>query len=107
MESNYSFTPKSGVGSKYPKYEDEECFGIDLRLQTNHLKEINLNWLIEAYKNCPEKNNFFNDFFDKLAGSDKLRLQIIEGKSTERIKASWKDEILQFKETRAKYLIYK
>ena len=107
LESNYSFTPKSGVGSKYPKYEDEECFGIDLRFQTNHLKEINLNWLIEAYKNCPEKNNFFNDFFDKLAGSDKLRLQIIEGKSPERIKASWKDEILQFKETRAKYLIYK
>ena len=107
LESNYSFTPKSRVGSKYPKYQDEECFGIDLRFQDNHLKEINLNWLIEAYKNCPEKNNFFNDFFDKLAGSDKLRLQIIKGKSPKRIKASWKDEILQFKETRAKYLIYK
>jgi len=107
LESNYSFTPKSRVGSKYPKYQDEECFGIDLRFQDNHLKEINLNWLIEAYKNCPEKNNFFNDFFDKLAGSDKLRLQIIERKSPKRIKANWKDEILQFKETRAKYLIYK
>ena len=83
------------------------CFCTDLMFQENYLTALNLNWLIYSYNNCPDKEKFFNNFFDKLAGTDKLRLQIIEGKSTERIKASWKDEILQFKETRAKYLIYK
>ena len=107
FESNYSFTPKSVEGSKYPKHENIKCFGTDLRFQEDYLTTINLNWLIKSYKDCTNKEKFFNNFFDKLSGTDKLRLQIIAGESSERIKASWKDEILQFKEIRAKYLIYK
>ena len=67
---------------------------------------INLNWIIEAYKQCPEKEKFFNDFFDKLAGSKKLRLQVIEGKTSKKIKESWKVGLEDFKKTREKYLIY-
>jgi uncharacterized protein YbbC (DUF1343 family) len=106
LESNYSFTPKSGAGSKYPKYEKKECFGSDLRFQDDYLTSINLDWLIESYNNCPEKEKFFNSFFDKLAGTDKLRLQIIEGKTTKDIKKSWKVELDQFKELRQRYLLY-
>ena len=67
---------------------------------------INLNWIIEAYKQCPEKEKFFNNFFDKLAGTDKLRLQISEGKTSNEIKASWKSGLGEFKKIREKYLLY-
>ncbi|MBT3418127.1 MAG: DUF1343 domain-containing protein [Flavobacteriales bacterium] len=106
LESSYSFTPKSGEGSKSPKHENKECFGTDLRFQDNYLTEINLNWLIEAYNNCPDKEKFFNNFFDKLAGTDQLRLQIIEGKTEKKIKESWEEGLGNFKEIRGKYLFY-
>jgi uncharacterized protein YbbC (DUF1343 family) len=106
LKSNYSFMPKSGEGSKYPKHEDIVCFGTDLRFQDNYLTTINLNWIIEAYKQCPEKEEFFNNFFDKLAGTDKLRKQIIAGKTAKEIKATWEEGLTSFKKLRKNYLIY-
>jgi uncharacterized protein YbbC (DUF1343 family) len=106
LKSNYSFTPKSGEGSKSPPHENKTCYGTDLRFQDNYLEEINLNWLIESYNNCPEKEKFFNSFFDKLAGTDKLRLQIIEAKTVKEIKESWQEGLNEFKKIRNKYLLY-
>ena len=106
LKSDYSFTPQSFEGSKSPKHKNIRCYGTDLRFQDNYLKEINLNWLIETYNNCPEKEKFFNDFFDKLAGTDKLRSAIIAGKNAKQIKDSWKKGINNFKKIRKKYLIY-
>ncbi len=105
LKSSYSFTPKSGAGSKYPKHENKTCFGTNLRKE-NPLTAINLNWIIEAYNQCPEKEEFFNNFFDKLAGTDKLRKQIIAGKTAKEIKATWKKGLEDFKEVRKKYLTY-
>ena len=62
--------------------------------------------IIEAYKLCPEKEEFFNNFFDKLAGTDKLRKQIIAEKTQKEIKESWQEDLEEFKEIREKYLIY-
>ena len=106
LESNYSFTPKSREGSRSPKHENIKCFGTDLRFQGNFLTAINLNWLIKSYNNCSNKEKFFNNFFDKLVGTDKLRLQIISGKTTKDIKESWKEDLSKFKEVREKYLLY-
>lgn len=106
LESSYSFTPKSGEGSKYPKHENKICFGTDLRFQDEYLTAIDLKWIIEAYKQCDEKENFFNNFFDKLAGTDKLRKQIIAEKTQKEIKESWQEDLEEFKEIREKYLIY-
>ena len=106
LKSNYNFTPKSGKGSKSPKHENQKCFGTDLRFQDDYLTAINLNWLIESYNNSAEKEIFFNNFFDKLAGTDKLRLQIIEGKTSKEIKLSWEENLNKFKKIRQKYLIY-
>lgn len=106
LESNYSFTPKSGEGSKYPKHKNIECFGTDLRFQDNYLTDINLNWIINSYNNCPYKEKFFTNFFDKLSGTDKLRLQIIDGKTEKEIKGSWIEGLDEFKLTRKKYLLY-
>lgn len=102
---NYSFIPKSGPGSKYPKHENKICFGKDLT-NTPILNSINLEWLIETYDQSQNKEDFFISFFDKLAGTDKLRKQIISGKSSKEIKKSWKNELNEFKNIRNKYLLY-
>ena len=106
LESSYSFTPKSGEGSKNPKHKNTECFGVDLRFQENYLTDINLNWLIFCYNNSDNKEKFFNNFFDKLAGTDKLRLQIIEGKTQKEIKKTWRFGLEEFQKIRKKYLLY-
>ena len=106
LKSNYSFMPKSGEGSKYPKHEDIVCFGTDLRFQEDYLTALNLNWIIETFKQCSEKEEFFNNFFDKLAGTDKLKKQIIAGMTAKEIKASWQEGLEEFKKIRKKYLIY-
>ncbi len=113
---DFSFIPKSIIGmAKMPLFENKECFGIDLRNinieKTNIEKQgIDLDYLIDFYKKRNQKdekqNAFFNSFFDKLAGSDALRLQIIAGKSTKEIKKSWQKELEKYKIIRKKYLLY-
>jgi len=106
IKSDYSFTPKSSFGSKNPKHQDIQCFGTDLRDYPTQLDKINLDWLITTYEECSDKSIFFTNFFDKLAGTNKLRIQIIEGISAEDIRESWQEDLKKFKETRQKYLIY-
>lgn len=102
---SYTFQPKSGPGSKYPKHENKICYGKDL-INTPILNSINLEWLIETYNQSQNKEDFFIGFFDKLAGTDKLRKQIISGKSSKEIKKSWKADLKEFKNVRKKYLLY-
>ena len=102
---SYAFQPKSGPGSKFPKHENSTCFGKNLN-NYPYLNSLNLSWLIEAYNKTNNQEDFFNSFFDKLAGSDKLRTQITSGLSDQKIKESWEPGLKEFKKTRAKYLIY-
>lgn len=102
---SYAFQPKSGPGSKYPKHENKTCVGKNLE-NYPYLNSINLNWLIESYNQTNNKESFFNSFFDKLAGTDKLRTQIISGLNEKEIRSSWKTGLKEFKKTRTKYLLY-
>ena len=52
------------------------------------------------------KTKFFNSFFDKLAGNDLLRMQLIAGKTEDEIRNSWQTDLKKFKEIRKKYLLY-
>lgn len=110
-DGRYSFTPKSIPGvSDNPKFKDQKCYGYDLHDFGNvvrGLKSIYIFWIIDAYKNAPDKSKFFNSYFDKLAGGSTLRNQIIAGKSEDEIKKSWAEGINQFKQIRKKYLLYK
>tara|TARA_B100000925_G_C22006304_1_gene473841 strand:- start:1807 stop:2949 length:1143 start_codon:yes stop_codon:yes gene_type:complete len=106
LKSNYSFIPRSGKGSKFPKHENKRCYGSDLRFQENYMNNINLVWLINCYNECPNKEDFFNSFFDKLAGNEKLRKQIYEGKEISEIINSWQKDLNKFKKIRAKYIMY-
>ena len=102
---SYAFIPKSGPGSKFPKHENKTCTGKNLE-NYPYLSSINLNWLIESFKQTSNKEDFFNNFFDKLAGTDKLRTQIISGLGEKEIRSSWEPGLKEFKKTRDKYLLY-
>jgi len=102
---DFSFTPQPNFGAKNPKHNGEICFGRDLR-NTEKLSGLNLNWLIESYKNTENKEKFFNNFFLKLAGTSKLQKQIEQGLSFEKIKATWQGDLEKFKDIREKYVLY-
>jgi uncharacterized protein YbbC (DUF1343 family) len=107
---SFSFVPQSMEGAKYPKHKGKTCYGVDLRSAYIDLNRgIDLSYLLDAYKNYPYKKRFFlkNRFFDKLAGSNRLRKQIEAGMSSKEIKSSWKKGLNQFKLIRENYLIYK
>tara|TARA_B100001057_G_scaffold98545_1_gene95283 strand:+ start:8353 stop:9528 length:1176 start_codon:yes stop_codon:yes gene_type:complete len=101
----FSFTPIPNFGSQYPKLNGKLSFGEDLRnYKTN--QRIELKWLIKAYDQIIDKNNFFRSDFDKLSGTSNLKKQIIGGISESKIRESWKDGLEKFKKIRKKYLLY-
>jgi len=65
-----------------------------------------LEWVIEAYRDYPEKEKFFTRYFDVLAGGPTMREQIRNGMSAEEIRATWKEGLVKFAELREKYLLY-
>ncbi len=107
----FSYIPKAIKGmSSEPPYKNKKCFGYDLSsyplsVLKNEAK-INLFWLIDLYKRLSPKCDFFTTTFDKLAGTDMLRKQIIAGKSEEEIRQSWQADLGKFKKIRKKYLLY-
>ncbi len=106
----YSFIPKSMAGAKSPKLEGEKCYGYNLSFfGEEYMKgkgSLNLYWLLEIYTQFPEKDGFFNNMFDLLAGTDKLQQQIISGKTETEIYTSWENGLTNFKKIRKKYLLY-
>jgi uncharacterized protein YbbC (DUF1343 family) len=114
----FNFTPVSIRGmSDTPLHQNQKCYGLDLRkYNTNNFlesKKLNLQWLIEMYKAYPDKDKFFDhkqnklmNNFDRLAGTDNLKAQIIAGKTEEEIRRSWEPGLSQYKLMRKKYLLY-
>ena len=109
---DFTFTPKPMPGAKYPKHEGKACRGVDLTSQDEGLLRskgyLDLNYLIDFYQQFPDSSSFFlkNRFFDKLAGTNLLREQILAGKTESEIRHSWQKGLSDFKEVRVKYLIY-
>jgi uncharacterized protein YbbC (DUF1343 family) len=106
----YAFTPKSirGVSEK-PIYAGKQCFGLYLSENAMRIRQqgqIDLSWIIEMYKSLNLNDQFFNAYFDKLAGNSELRLQIMQGMDPILIRESWQKDLTKFKKTRNKYLLY-
>ncbi len=119
----YSFTPVSTPGAKNPPLKDMLCYGydlssIDIDITKKENRQINLSYILNAYKIYPNKDSFFlrpkkgnpattDYFFNKLAGNDQLMWQIMNNKTEEEIRKSWEPGIAAFKKVRKKYLLYK
>lgn len=109
-DGDVTFTPQSTEAAPNPMYKDTLCTGWNLAHHvddtTSLPKQLNLQWLIKMYESYPEKAKFFTPFFDKLAGTTKLREQIQKGMTEEQIRETWKQDLEEFMMKRKRYLLY-
>ena len=107
---DFKFTPRSIPGAKTPPQLDRECYGVDLRTKPSieeiNKAGINLEYVIDAYKNLNLDDHFFRSQFESLIGQGYVRKMIKEGKSAAEIKAAWAGDVAKFKIQRKPYLLY-
>lgn len=115
---DFSYTPTSIKGmAETPLHMNQVCYGLDLRTYDVNIlrekKQVNIQWMMELYKNHPYKEKFFDSklsremgTIERLVGVADFRQQIIDGKSEAEIRASWEPGLSRYKEMRKKYLLY-
>ncbi len=104
----FSFMPVSTPGAALkPKLMDKTLYGIDLRQSKQ--RGLALDYFFKAYKAFKKAGVKFIQypkFLDKLAGTDKFRQDLQQGKSLAEIKQGWQMALAQFKLQRKAYLLY-
>lgn len=106
---SFTFTPGERHGmSKHVEGKGTLNYGIDLRQLDPDKQKFTLKYLLDFYQKTPNKATFFArpEFFDKLAGTDQLRKQIMAGASERQIRDSWAADLKAYKQMRKKYLLY-
>ncbi len=106
---SFEFTPRSVPGAKNPPQLDQLCHGVDLRTVTEEeaiAQGINLEYLIDAYRDLGMGDKFFRSFFELLIGRGDIRQMIEDGKSAAEIKATWAGDVEKFRQQRKPYLLY-
>lgn len=106
---SFTFTPGERPGmSRHVEGRGQRNFGVDLRALVPEAQTFTLKYLLEFYRRSPDKTTFFTraDFFDKLAGTDELRTQILAGWDEDQIRASWQADLDEYKLMRQQYLLY-
>jgi uncharacterized protein YbbC (DUF1343 family) len=111
LKGPYTFTPKHLPGiAEHPPHENTLCNGHDMAAapwkDQPFLHTLNLEPLLLAYKELNAGSTFFTSFFDKLAGNDVLRQQIIKGMTANEIRETWKSDLASFRAMRGRYLLY-
>jgi uncharacterized protein YbbC (DUF1343 family) len=110
---DYHFTPNDIPHvAMDPPHKGKDCVGIDLsQLPVEELanaRAVRLDWLVDLHKAYSGEKPFFQspDFFDKLCGTDRVRLMLQAGASAEAIRQSWAQELERYAVMRKKYLLY-
>ncbi len=104
------YTPTIRPGNvRPPKYNDELCNGIYLKITDRDKFEpvktgIYLLWSIK--KNHPDKFEWRINSIDRLSGTVQVRKMLDGGKSPEEIFSTWEKNLNIFKAIREKYLLY-
>jgi uncharacterized protein YbbC (DUF1343 family) len=104
-----SFTPEDIESmATNPKFRNTTCYGIKLKI-TDPEKFESVKFgtkllfvLVKLYGNKIK----FNNSFDKLAGTDQLRKDLIQKIAPDKIIASWQKDLIKFEKKRKKYLLY-
>jgi len=103
----FYFIPQSIPGmAKEPMYLGKKCHGIDLRNSKPEYK-FTLAYLIHFYAKAKDKNVYFNNFFNKLAGNAVLMQQLKSEIGEPDIRKTWQPDLEKYKAMRVKYLLYK
>lgn len=106
---SFTFTPRSMAGAKNPPQKDRLCHGVDLGGMSEEeaiAQGINLEYIIDAYRDLGMGDKFFRNFFELLIGRGDIRAMIEADKSADEIKATWAGDVARFKAQRRKYLLY-
>lgn len=105
---DFEFTPVPKPGAMDPVMKNQQCFGYDLRIVNAQKMGFTLKYLVEFFQQIDLKEQFFTSpsFFDKLAGTDQLRMQLMNGLSESAIRKSWSNDLNAYKQIRKKYLLY-
>ena len=116
----YSFIPRQREGATASKLYGQTCYGWNMGGTTDEVlqkvnNQLQLKWLIEAYRLFPKKDSFFavrspenpaELMFNLLAGNTQLMEQIKTGVPEATIRKSWEPALEAFKVIRKKYLLY-
>ncbi len=105
---DFRFTPISLKGfDTNPLHKDRICYGVDLR-EYPFEGGLTLRFFLSFFEKSGKSPQFFSraHWFDLLAGTKKLRQQILQGLSEDEIRASWQPALEQYKQMRKKYLLY-
>ncbi len=110
LKGDFTFTPTPIPGaSTDPPHKGAKCRGYDLRQSGDSvLNKLEIGWLLQMHRETGNTEKFFlpSLFFDKLAGTDQLRKQVISGATEAEIRNSWKPGLDNFRTIRSKYLLY-
>lgn len=106
-QHDFSFVPRSIPRvSDNPPHKGSRCYGMDLR-EADVAAAFDVEYLLQMYRESDHATFFLkSNFFEKLAGTGRLRKQIESGATAKEIRASWEPELDQFKTMREKYLLY-
>lgn len=101
------FIPRSpGDG----KFDGQEVRGVRLAVTDPSLYDptwMGLVLLVEARRLAGERWSWRSAHFDRLAGTDRLRLGIEAGLGWEELRAGWREELARFRRLREPYLLYR
>ncbi len=103
---DFNFTPISIPNmSKYPPHENQECYGVDFR-EEDIDQQFTLKYLLEFYSKADFKDEFFNNYINRLVGYSNFVDQVRSGMTEQEITATWQADIKAYKKIRKKYLLY-
>jgi len=112
VSGSYVFTPEPTAGASHPKLQGEQCIGRRLSATVDYTpdadRSLMMSHLFEAFRELDLRDDFFLQglFFDKLAGTDQLRKQMLSGASEKEIRESWVSDLDTFSQVRERYLLY-
>ena len=104
------YTPQIKIGEdSNPRHKGKLCYGTDYTSVSLPKRQIALGPLLDYYRKADSLGlQLINQrqLFDLLAGTKKLRQQLISDLSEDEIRASWQAGLKAFQAKRARYLLY-
>lgn len=105
------FTPVSISGvAEHPKFQDQTCGGARILVTdrdqfTPYVTGLRV--VETIYRLYPDSFRWKPSHFDRLCGTDKIRVAISNHRPLEQVEQSWRDDLNTFKKKREKYLLYR
>lgn len=89
--------------------EGQQCCGAHfghVPVDSLYPAQLHMEWLVELYRSFPDKEKFFNSYFEKLAGDTLTRYLIERLAPPEAFRAVWEPALEEFRRRRRPYLLY-